>query len=1309
MTDRLLPRQVWPTSAVALALALGACAGPTSAPTPQAVEAAADLTLEATKTYDPSAWRHDERTLTTPIRFALPGELPVVIGNAGNHEATLRYRLGPAGELVTCRYKGGSDQAHPVGEVQISKGLRYLLAGCSNGTQAGATVEADYLKLAIGNGDSWSPARGAARTTIRVVLDVDPVERQIALYVTPTAALFAARGEREHLTVRAFDQFGVEVPVAGLGVQWVSTRPDVTVVADGPDGAVLTAATDLGHSVIVARSTVNPAISSAPLAARVAHLQPGVRRLADADVLYPPPPLWPDQTLEDVPGYALDGDDLRIGSFTLEEVLTRYAIEDDGAGGLRIRAPLVVRTTACDPADDAATLVVGRQSLDVSGQIVGRQVRGDWTLLDVEAVDPTAIYLDYDFYFDGPALVAQGLVSAERLAGGLASDGLGRAEPSPSALARVIPPGFERWNKEPCAEGTLSVMRITGLAPTIKPAIIPPVGGLRIGNGQKTFFMAYGGVRVEAGIRPELDIQASGTLSLDCLIGDEVRVPLGLSALTASTIDLSWTFQPRLRAQVTVAGGPRLNAFVLAQGTLTATIGVRYEDGQLHTSDPTIGEYNRFDVTWQYDRGLSATGLGTSQLDNDMYVDGRVGVVGRKSLNFQLGGAILQQVRRFVELAQRAGGWTDTIVRNFDRLGFGRVLNGFGIVRVADINPADLIVNGLGIADALLRLTQIAVVQADVPIELRQRWESARKILNEADASFWYADEHQIYAVESKPEVQVGLVDVRRFLERFFAIDASSLTINITTPPIELVNFYKGLQAEGNIQSRVLKGAGNTEPRFQVGDRLWLRVPGRFGDYTGALDFSGLLSQVTPQRATVHTETPTANEQVGELAYRGVQGGFHIFEGTVAVTASNVDYLNAGKELFMLGWNRMVALDTAGYLNSYSGYTFSEVDLKAPATLAITGEVGETARGGFSLTNASNVAGEPAPAELAIAATLPGLVVVPAGGTLGANTAAPIDVSVACTSAGERTGTLTITGRVDDGGQVLEKETTVAVTVTCVEVDCPLGAIPNPGGPTACACNAYEGWIVVPGTNTCQCDPNRGFTFDAASQTCLSCRDRDPSRPYYDTTTQQCTECPFGAIPNPTGVTACACDSSRGFYIAGTDSPNPDSCECAPDRPAYDATTDACQACPPDEPRYNPTTQRCEGVCADPALPFYNHASRQCEACPSATPTWNPTLGVCQAACPGGSGAGNDEPFTGSFELGAPSGVFTFSREHYSILDRMQVIYEGRVLHDTGCTSGSASVPIAYTGTATSVLVKVIPNCAGSTGTAWNFAVSCPQ
>lgn len=99
------------------------------------------------------------------------------------------------------------------------------------------------------------------------------------------------------------------------------------------------------------------------------------------------------------------------------------------------------------------------------------------------------------------------------------------------------------------------------------------------------------------------------------------------------------------------------------------------------------------------------------------------------------------------------------------------------------------------------------------------------------------------------------------------------------------------------------------------------------------------------------------------------------------------------------------------------------------------------------------------------------------------------------------------------------------------------------------------------------------------------------------------------------------------------------------------------------------------------------------------------TGGLCDLR----SVAGGDEPDSQTFELGTNTGSVEFLYDAYSIPDRIVVTHDGVVLHDTGCTSGGATVAIPISGGSTSITVSVTPNCSGTTGTAWEYVVGCPS
>jgi len=110
-----------------------------------------------------------------------------------------------------------------------------------------------------------------------------------------------------------------------------------------------------------------------------------------------------------------------------------------------------------------------------------------------------------------------------------------------------------------------------------------------------------------------------------------------------------------------------------------------------------------------------------------------------------------------------------------------------------------------------------------------------------------------------------------------------------------------------------------------------------------------------------------------------------------------------------------------------------------------------------------------------------------------------------------------------------------------------------------------------------------------------------------------------------------------------------------------------------------------------------------CVRSTSALPPTQPS-GVCSVK----QDSGNDSPFSRDYNLYKTSGTFSFRREALDIKDRFVVSYQGSVLYDSGCVSGSTTVSLPYSGSSTFVNVTVHPNCEGTSGTAWNFTVGCP-
>lgn len=77
------------------------------------------------------------------------------------------------------------------------------------------------------------------------------------------------------------------------------------------------------------------------------------------------------------------------------------------------------------------------------------------------------------------------------------------------------------------------------------------------------------------------------------------------------------------------------------------------------------------------------------------------------------------------------------------------------------------------------------------------------------------------------------------------------------------------------------------------------------------------------------------------------------------------------------------------------------------------------------------------------------------------------------------------------------------------------------------------------------------------------------------------------------------------------------------------------------------------------------------------------------------------------------TGQFTSSKsisvtfEAFTVKDQLIIYANGSSILDTGCVSGTNySSPTVPSGT-TSVRVKVVPNCEGTTSTAWTLEIKC--
>lgn len=122
-------RVVWQATEPGNLLAFDVFGATFALPPPAGTCTPRSISLDAKRSYRPSRWDDDEELLTPAMTFAIPAELPVVSGNAGNKTAYLSFDIGD--DTVTCKYLGGSRKAHPYTSSDVAAGLRYVFDRCT--------------------------------------------------------------------------------------------------------------------------------------------------------------------------------------------------------------------------------------------------------------------------------------------------------------------------------------------------------------------------------------------------------------------------------------------------------------------------------------------------------------------------------------------------------------------------------------------------------------------------------------------------------------------------------------------------------------------------------------------------------------------------------------------------------------------------------------------------------------------------------------------------------------------------------------------------------------------------------------------------------------------------------------------------------------------------------------------------------------------------------------------------------------------------------------------------------------------------
>jgi len=99
---------------------------------------------------------------------------------------------------------------------------------------------------------------------------------------------------------------------------------------------------------------------------------------------------------------------------------------------------------------------------------------------------------------------------------------------------------------------------------------------------------------------------------------------------------------------------------------------------------------------------------------------------------------------------------------------------------------------------------------------------------------------------------------------------------------------------------------------------------------------------------------------------------------------------------------------------------------------------------------------------------------------------------------------------------------------------------------------------------------------------------------------------------------------------------------------------------------------------------------------------------VHQSRCNDTQKAGANQPEVHQIDLGQMSGSFQFDYQTFDVKDQIIITQGGMTIFNSGCVGETRSVRVPFSGYTSVIEVRVNPNCAGSSSTAWNFKVHCP-
>jgi hypothetical protein len=100
----------------------------------------------------------------------------------------------------------------------------------------------------------------------------------------------------------------------------------------------------------------------------------------------------------------------------------------------------------------------------------------------------------------------------------------------------------------------------------------------------------------------------------------------------------------------------------------------------------------------------------------------------------------------------------------------------------------------------------------------------------------------------------------------------------------------------------------------------------------------------------------------------------------------------------------------------------------------------------------------------------------------------------------------------------------------------------------------------------------------------------------------------------------------------------------------------------------------------------------------------------------GGRGQCNQETVSGGnipdyriIDIGQANLTIKFTYDTYDIKDKIDVYYMNRQIFSTGCVGAKGATYLPLNGYESTLRIRVTPNCAGDTGTAWEYSIECPK